>query len=163
MKIKIGTMRKQILSRQSLWTLILITTGCIAGTLYVLQGADYKYGHVLDEFNDSDQTGFSSVVEEINLPEQTGRSVGRGVNEAENIVVPTIIQLSATDGTLKTDSNDLMANVIESEFSNELLQVTKEPVMTNVRLAIEDMMSTFGSQYPKGETYLKELDAQLKL
>lgn len=59
--------------------------------------------------------------------------------------------------------NSVKPIITGTKEPDELPKIPEELRIKSLRLAIEDMINTYGSGYPKGETYLKELDKQLNL
>lgn len=67
---------------------------------------------------------------------------------------------------LRSGINTLLSNdnlILENKKTEESLQMPEESGIKSLQLAIKDMINTCGLNYPKGETYLKEIDKQLDL
>ena len=78
----------------------------------------------------------------------------------------TIIMIAgALSGIIlvNSDKNEISDNNKPTNNNGKSISVNEASCIKSLRQAIEDLMTTYGSDYPKGEAYLKEIDKQLAL
>lgn len=98
---------------------------------------------------------FAGIIPLLRAANYTDTHVLYKFNDSERAVFSTVVE----EKNLPVHTGISDGRVADKDLSH----ASEEAVITNLRRAIKDMINTFGPRYEKGETYLKELDAQLKL
>jgi len=89
------------------------------------------------------------------------RSEAERINGVKSI---SLIEASLSeDNMVRNNAQNVSLLIAGVKEPDELSQIPEESSIKSLRLVIEDMINTYGSGYPKGETYLKEIDKQLNL
>jgi hypothetical protein len=88
----------------------------------------------------------------------------RKLTESVKEIIPLKqASLSNNNNMGRNNTQNVFSLISRTKERNELSQIPEESSIKSLRLAIEDMINTYGSGYPKGENYLAEIDKQLNL